>query len=69
MDGELKIKFYAGCPIQVSSSDSKEKLSIGKLCIVVYKPRDLCAEELQSLRHFGAILEHEISNDGREYER
>ncbi len=64
MDGEPKIKFNAGCPIQVLSSDSKEKLSIGKLCIVDYKPRDLCTEELQLLNDFGAILEHEISNDG-----
>jgi ribonuclease BN (tRNA processing enzyme)/CheY-like chemotaxis protein len=61
VDGEPKIRFYAGCPIRVSSSYSKEKLAIGTLCIIDYKPRDLCAEELQSLKDFGAMLEHEIS--------
>jgi GAF domain-containing protein len=61
VDGGPKIRFYAGCPIRVSSGDSKEKLPIGTLCIIDYKPRDLCAEELQSLKDFGAMVEHELS--------
>ncbi len=63
VDGEPNIRFYAGCPIRISSSNnSEEKFPIGALCIIDYKPRDLCEAELRSLRDFGAMLECEIAN-------
>jgi GAF domain-containing protein len=63
VDGDPNIRFYAGCPIRVSSSnDSEEKFPIGSLCIIDYKPRNLCEEELRSLKDFGAMIEREITN-------
>jgi CheY-like chemotaxis protein len=63
VDGDPNIRFYAGCPIRVSlSNDSEEKFPIGSLCIIDYKPRNLCEEELRSLKDFGAMIEREITN-------
>ncbi|KAL3773627.1 hypothetical protein ACHAW5_008214 [Stephanodiscus triporus] len=52
VDGAPNIRFYAGCPIRVSSNNGEEKFPIGTLCIVDYKPRDLCEEEVRALERF-----------------
>lgn len=62
VDGAPNIRFYAGCPIRVSSSNGEDKFPIGTLCIIDYKPRDLCEEEVRALKDFGAMVEREITN-------
>mmetsp|Transcript_30372 Transcript_30372/g.55047 ORF Transcript_30372/g.55047 Transcript_30372/m.55047 type:complete len:792 (+) Transcript_30372:86-2461(+) len=64
--GAPDIRFYAGCPINVSNpnegTDGNAKMPIGTLCIIDDKPRDLRSEELQALKDFGAMMEQEIDN-------
>lgn len=61
VEGAPNVRFYAGCPIRVSSNGSSEKLPIGTLCVIDSKPRDLGEDQLRALRDFGAMVEREIS--------
>jgi len=64
VEGSPNVRFYAGCPIKVASSeDANRKMPIGTLCVIDSKPRDLSEEERRALKDFGAMVEQEISND------
>ena len=60
VEGAPNVRFYAGCPIHVSSKEGK--MPIGTLCLIDSKPHDLREEELQSLKDFGAMVEREVSS-------
>ena len=65
--GNPKIRFYAGCPINVASnSGGDEKHPIGTLCVIDSKPRDLRKEELRALKDFGAMVEDEIRHGAQQ---
>jgi GAF domain-containing protein len=51
------VRFYAGYPIRVTPPGKKDKVAIGTLCVIDYKPRDFNDGELQALKDFGAMLE------------
>ena len=57
--GEPDIRFYAGAPIKVRSNDGIEH-SLGALCIIDNKPRDLQEEELQALKDLSKLVEREV---------
>jgi diguanylate cyclase (GGDEF)-like protein len=54
--GSPDIRFYAGCPI---SGPGGAKL--GTLCLIDQLPRELSAEELESLRDLAEMVENEIA--------
>ncbi len=54
--GEPHIRFYAGCPLKAPNG-----LNIGTLCIIDTKPRDFCADDLQSLQDLAAMVERELA--------
>lgn len=53
--GDLKVRFYAGCPLTLHQG-----LRIGALCIVDTEPRTLAAAERDVLRDLGRIAEREL---------
>jgi GAF domain-containing protein len=53
------VRFYAGYPIRVTPPGKKDKVAIGTLCVIDYKPRDFNDGELQALKDFGAMVESE----------
>ncbi len=53
--GRPEIVFYAGVPL--SSSDG---FLLGSLCVIDNRPRQLTAQEMQTLRDFAAIVEMEL---------
>ena len=60
--GDPNIRFYAGCPINVSSNEGNgDRMPIGTLCLIDSKPRDLGEAELRALKDFGAMVEQEVS--------
>jgi len=64
LEGATTMRFYASCPIRVSASNgSDKKIPIGKLCVIISKPRDLGEERLSALKDFGAMVEREISSN------
>ena len=60
VEGAPNVRFYAGCPIRVSSKDSNERYPIGTLCVIDSKPRDLKEEELRALKDLGRMVEREV---------
>ena len=49
-----KIRFYAGMPLQI-----EDNVNVGTLCVIDQKPRQLSAEQLESLRVLGrAVVAH-----------
>ena len=52
---EPHIRFYAGCPL-TSSNGSK----LGTLCIIDRKPRQLTAEDLETLEDLATMVEREL---------
>lgn len=64
VEGSPNVRFYAGCPIKVASCEGgNNKMSIGTLCLIDSKPRDLSEDERRALKDFGTMIEQEISND------
>jgi CheY-like chemotaxis protein len=64
VEGDPKIRFYAGCPLMVPSKDGNgTRMAIGTLCILDSKPRDLGKEEMQALKDFGAMVEREVMSE------
>ena len=53
---EPRIRFYAGYPLR-----SLEGLKLGTLCIIDSKPRTLDAEDLETLRDLGSMIERELA--------
>lgn len=54
--GETGIRFYAGYPLK---AENGEKL--GTLCIIDYKARGLCDEDITALEDLGTLVERELS--------
>ncbi len=52
----LKIRFYAGIPLRAKSG-----ITVGTLCIIDTKPRDLTSDQLQSLMKLARQAEHLLS--------
>ena len=50
------IRFYAGCPIAISSGER-----VGTLCIIDTKPRDFSAEDIRTLKDLAEMAEDELS--------
>jgi len=50
------IRFYAGCPIQ-----SPDGSSMGTLCIIDDKPRDLSQDDIANLQDLAAMAERELA--------
>lgn len=53
--GDAHVRFYAGCPI--TAPDGQH---IGALCAVDTKPRQLTAEQMETLRDFASMVETEL---------
>jgi diguanylate cyclase (GGDEF)-like protein len=51
------VRFYAGCPIAGPGG-----AKLGTLCIVDHEARDFTADQIESLRDLGAIIEREVAN-------
>ncbi len=64
--GPVSIRFYAGYALSVPSVDGGPNVNIGTLCLIDQKPRDLSDSQLEQLRHFGGMVEHEITRRDRE---
>lgn len=68
----LKIRFYCGRPLRVPAalaggmskmqqgSTDTPKLSIGTLCLIDKRPRDMDERQKALLRELGAMVEHEL---------
>jgi len=54
--GEPNIRFYAGCPLRVSSGSK-----LGTLCLIDREPRELEEEDLQLLKDLATMAEQEIA--------
>ena len=54
--GDPRIRFYAGAPI-----DSPSGNKVGTLCVIDRKPRDLSAEDLETLRDLADMIEKEVA--------
>jgi GAF domain-containing protein len=54
--GEFHLRFYAGVPLHGPGGRP-----IGALSLVDTKPREFSARQLEQLKKFGAIVEHEIA--------
>jgi diguanylate cyclase (GGDEF)-like protein len=53
---EPKIRFYAGCPLR-----SRNGSKLGTLCIIDREPRNLTAEDLETLRDLASMVERELA--------
>ncbi|KAL7544530.1 hypothetical protein ACHAWF_007906 [Thalassiosira exigua] len=62
VEGGPKIRFYAGCPLEISSWEGTRH-KLGTLCIIDSKPREMSEEELRAFRDFGKMVEREIDRD------
>lgn len=54
--GQPNIRFYAGRPLKSSSGHS-----LGTLCLIDNKPRQLSPQQLSTLNELGAIVERELA--------
>ncbi len=54
--GDPRIRFYAGAPI-----DSPSGNKVGTLCVIDRKPRELTAEDLETLRDLADMIEKEVA--------
>lgn len=54
--GSPDIRFYAGCPIAGPGGTT-----LGTLCLIDQHPRELTAEEIESLRDLAEMVENEIA--------
>jgi GAF domain-containing protein len=53
--GDMGVNFYAGCPVR-----SPDGNTVGTLCAIDTKPRELNEEALQVMRDLSAMLEVEL---------
>ncbi|MEH6445691.1 MAG: sensor domain-containing diguanylate cyclase [Oceanospirillaceae bacterium] len=49
------VRFYAGCPLQVSGH------KLGTLCIIDTVPREFDAQDIEALRDLASMVEHELT--------
>lgn len=57
----LKIRFYAGCPLNVGREDcGGEAINVGTLCMIDQKPRKLTQSQLKRFRAFANQVKREI---------
>jgi len=57
----LKLRFYAGCPLNVGREDcGDEPLNIGTLCMIDQKPRELTERQLKRFRALAGKVKREI---------
>ncbi|WP_306250849.1 GAF domain-containing protein [Parvularcula sp. IMCC14364] len=55
---EPKVRFYAGVPVCMPSGHA-----IGTLCILDTQPRELSEKQINDLRDFAAMVEHELARE------
>ncbi|KQS05260.1 hypothetical protein ASG11_08340 [Sphingomonas sp. Leaf357] len=53
--GDPQIRFYAGAPIHVA--DGGERHAIGAICLIDDKPREMTAEQAETLTHIATVIE------------
>lgn len=53
--GAPNVRFYAGVPIGVR--DEGHRIPIGSMCVIAAEPRELTAEQAESLRHLARLAE------------
>lgn len=57
--GDLNLRFYAGCPLDIPSADG-DTVNIGTLCLIDRKPRELTDADKEKLVKYADLVKDEL---------
>lgn len=66
--GDLAVRFYAGAPLTVPSTNGEGPVNIGVLCVIDQKPRQMDEDQINKLRGYAAQVRDEILRRGGRHE-
>jgi hypothetical protein len=58
--GDLNLRFYAGCPLDVPAETESGYVNIGTLCVLDRKPRVLTEAEIAKLLEYAQLIKAEL---------
>jgi hypothetical protein len=62
--GDLGLRFYAGCPLDVPAPTTEGYANIGTLCIIDRKPRVMTDAEIKKLLEYAQLIKTELVRRG-----